>query len=101
MKYVKLSTPGQEHLMPLVGLGTWRAEPEDAEAVVEAALQAGYRHIGKKNCKSCEIIASNVVAVSDTAFAYNNEEAIGNVLKRWLDAGKVKREELFITTKVK
>lgn len=47
MKYLKLSTPGQEHLMPLVGLGTWRAPPEEAEAAVDAALSAGYRHIGK------------------------------------------------------
>lgn len=53
MKYLKLSTPGQEHRMPLVGLGTWRAPPEEAEAAVEAALNAGYRHIGKEKL-SCE-----------------------------------------------
>jgi diketogulonate reductase-like aldo/keto reductase len=37
----------------------------------------------------------------DTAFNYNNEEAIGRALKRWVDAGRSRREELFITTKVK
>jgi hypothetical protein len=46
------------------------------------ALQEGYRLI-------------------DTAFSYNNEEAIGRALRRWVDAGKCCREELFITTKVK
>lgn len=45
-----------------------------------AALDAGYRHI-------------------DTAFNYNNEEAIGAVLKEWFRKGG-KREDLFITSKV-
>lgn len=38
--------------------------------------------------------------ISDTAYNYNTEESIGKALKTWLDSGKVKREELFITTKV-
>lgn len=46
------------------------------------ALSAGYRHI-------------------DTAYMYENEHIIGSVLKRWFDSGKIKREELFIVTKVK
>jgi len=48
---------------------------------VEKALEVGYRHF-------------------DTAYNYLNEQFLGNVLKRWLDSGKIKREELFITTKV-
>lgn len=44
------------------------------------ALEIGYRHI-------------------DTAFNYNNEEAIGEVLKKWFEKGG-KREDLFITSKV-
>lgn len=44
-------------------------------------MKAGYRHI-------------------DTAYVYLNEAAIGKVLKRWLSEGKIKREDLFITTKV-
>lgn len=48
---------------------------------LEEALEAGYRHI-------------------DTATVYENEAAIGKVLKKWLDAGKVKREDLFVVTKV-
>ncbi|KAG8288108.1 1,5-anhydro-D-fructose reductase-like [Homalodisca vitripennis] len=67
--------------MPYVGLGTWLASPEEIETAVDAALTAGYRHI-------------------DTAFAYENEAMIGNVLKKWLDSGKIKREELFIVTKL-
>ncbi|KAF7991812.1 hypothetical protein HCN44_010613 [Aphidius gifuensis] len=77
MKSVKLSS-GYD--MPTVGLGTWQAKPEEIEAAVESALESGYRHI-------------------DTAFNYNNEEAIGKSLKKWLNNGG-KREELFITTKL-
>jgi len=56
-------------------------DQNEVEKAVEWALEAGYRHI-------------------DTAYLYTNEKFIGNVLKKWIDSGKVKREELFITTKV-
>ncbi|XP_017090396.2 1,5-anhydro-D-fructose reductase [Drosophila bipectinata] len=67
--------------MPIIGIGTWQASDEEIETAIDAALEAGYRHI-------------------DTAPVYRNEAAIGRVLKRWLDSGKVKREDLFIVTKV-
>ncbi|KAK6635133.1 hypothetical protein RUM44_000382 [Polyplax serrata] len=57
------------------------ATDNELEEALECALSTGYRHI-------------------DTAYAYRNEHVIGKVLKRWLDAGKVKREDLFIVTKV-
>lgn len=56
-------------------------DDRELEQALDAALEAGYRHI-------------------DTATIYRNEHLIGKVLKRWLSEGKVKREELFITTKV-
>nr|XP_012150300.1 PREDICTED: alcohol dehydrogenase [NADP(+)]-like isoform X3 [Megachile rotundata] len=65
--------------MPTVGLGTWQAKPEEIESAVSTALNVGYRHI-------------------DTAFNYNNEEAIGTVLKKWFAEGG-KREDLFVTSK--
>ncbi|KAK6046765.1 oxidoreductase, aldo/keto reductase family protein [Cooperia oncophora] len=36
----------------------------------------------------------------DTAAVYQNEEAIGEAIKELIQAGKVTREELFITTKL-
>lgn len=36
----------------------------------------------------------------DAAPVYLNEPVIGRVLKRWIDSGRVKREDLFITTKL-
>jgi len=71
--------------MPQIGLGTWAAgqstDSAEVEATIEAALEAGVRLI-------------------DTATVYFNEAAIGKVLKKWMDAGKVKRQDLFIVTKL-
>uniref|UniRef100_A0A1Q3FNX6 Putative aldo-keto reductase n=1 Tax=Culex tarsalis TaxID=7177 RepID=A0A1Q3FNX6_CULTA len=67
--------------MPALGFGTWRAPNEEVEKALNEALEAGYRHI-------------------DTAPVYHNEKTIGKVLREWLDAGKVTREELIIVTKL-
>uniref|UniRef100_D3TRK6 Aldo/keto reductase family protein n=1 Tax=Glossina morsitans morsitans TaxID=37546 RepID=D3TRK6_GLOMM len=67
--------------MPALGIGTWQAPDDEIEFALDLALETGYRHI-------------------DTAPVYRNEKAIGRVLKKWLDSGKIKREELFITTKL-
>jgi len=40
------------------------------------------------------------VRLIDTAWFYFNEEEIGNALKEVFDAGKVKREDVFIVTKL-
>ena len=37
----------------------------------------------------------------DTAFSFENEVSIGEVIDEWIKSGQVKRSELFITTKVK
>lgn len=66
--------------MPMVGLGTYGTGEKIYDAVV-TAIETGYRHI-------------------DTAFYYQNEKEIGRALADLIQAGKVKREELFITTKV-
>ncbi|XP_023310739.1 aldo-keto reductase family 1 member C13-like [Anoplophora glabripennis] len=68
--------------MPAIGLGTAGFREEaDVERVLNAALELGYRHI-------------------DTAYAYKNEVFIGSVLKKWFSSGKLKREDIFITTKL-
>lgn len=36
----------------------------------------------------------------DTAYIYENEAFIGRVLQRWFSSGKLKRSEIFITTKL-
>lgn len=56
-------------------------DEKQLEDALEAAFEAGYRHF-------------------DTAPLYKNEHVLGRVLRRWLDGRRVKREELFIVTKV-
>jgi alcohol dehydrogenase (NADP+) len=67
--------------MPLLGLGTWQSEPEKLFEAVLTAVRAGYRHI-------------------DCAYVYQNEEAVGRALKYLIDNGEVRREELWITSKL-
>lgn len=58
-----------------------QAPADVTETTVFKALHVGYRHI-------------------DTAFNYNNEEAIGEAIAKWIVQGNGVREDLFITTKV-
>lgn len=68
--------------IPALGLGTWQSDKGLVEMAVEYALkEAGIRHI-------------------DAAYAYQNEEEVGNGIAKAIASGKVKREDIFVTTKV-
>lgn len=64
--------------IPQLGFGVFQIPPAETQRVVEDALEAGYRHI-------------------DTAAAYRNEAGVGAALA----ASGIRREELFITTKLR
>ncbi|MGM9971935.1 MAG: aldo/keto reductase [Anaeroplasmataceae bacterium] len=74
MEYVTLSNDVK---MPINGYGVYQVSKEDCKRCVLEAIKVGYRHI-------------------DTAQAYFNEEEVGEAIS---ECG-LKREELFITTKV-
>ncbi|XP_076759121.1 aldo-keto reductase 1B-like [Xylocopa sonorina] len=69
--------------IPVLGLGTWQAkdDPSVVEQAVRDAIDAGYRHF-------------------DCAFIYGNEKEIGKAVREKIAEGLVKREDLFITTKL-
>lgn len=67
--------------MPMLGLGTWKSERDKVAAAVKIALEAGYRHI-------------------DCAAYYANEDVIGQVLNDAFRAGPIKREDVWITSKL-
>ncbi len=79
MKTYKLSS-GYE--MPLFGLGTWKAVQEDElYNAVREAITIGYRHF-------------------DCAKIYANEAVVGKALNDAFRANEVKREEIFVTSKL-
>lgn len=67
--------------MPTFGLGTWKSPPNEAYEAVLEAIKAGYRHI-------------------DCAHIYKNEKEIGEAFAKAFKDGWVKREELWITSKL-
>ncbi|KAG8192917.1 hypothetical protein JTE90_025625 [Oedothorax gibbosus] len=68
--------------MPVIGLGLFQTrDPDELTSAILAALDAGYRHF-------------------DGAFAYKNEDLFGQVLQKAIKERKVKREDLFIVTKL-
>lgn len=64
-------------MMPMLGVGTWPLDVVDAERVVSAAFELGYRHV-------------------DTAGRYGNELGVG----RALAASGLRRHDYFVTTKL-
>jgi 2,5-diketo-D-gluconate reductase B len=67
--------------IPAIGLGTMTLREQKCIDIVKAALRLGYRHI-------------------DTAERYGNEEWVGEGLHQGLSEGGLKREDVFVTTKV-
>jgi diketogulonate reductase-like aldo/keto reductase len=66
------------HALPLLGLGTWPLNDDEAAAAVAAALAQGYRLV-------------------DTAARYCNEGGVG----RGIAAAGLPRAALFVTTKLR
>ena len=67
--------------MPIIGLGTWTFSNDEAEEAVYVAIKEGYRLI-------------------DTAEYYGDEVGAGKGVKKSIEEGIIKREDIFITTKI-
>ena len=67
--------------IPAIGLGTMTLKEQVCVDAIKAALRLGYRHL-------------------DTAERYGNEEWVGEGLRQGLAASGLKREDVFVTTKV-
>jgi diketogulonate reductase-like aldo/keto reductase len=67
--------------MPAVGFGTLIPDPVVTRQATRAALEAGFRHL-------------------DGAERYRNEAAVGEAIQEAFKAGTVRREDLFVTTKL-
>ena len=67
--------------MPKVGYGCWKVPKDKISDCIYTALKTGYRLI-------------------DEAAVYGNEKGCGDGIRRALDEGIVKREDLWVTSKL-
>jgi len=67
--------------MPIIGLGTWKSAPGEVYKAIRTAIEVGYKHF-------------------DCAHIYGNEKEIGMAFTDAISANEVKREELWITSKL-
>lgn len=81
MTTVPAFTMNNGHTIPALGYGVFQMTSEQVRTHLRQALEAGYRHI-------------------DTANAYLNEVAVGEVVREAIADGLVRREDLFITSKL-
>ena len=67
--------------MPAIGLGLWKIARDDTAEMVRSAIAEGYQHL-------------------DSAADYGNEAEVGEGLQAALSDGLVRREDLWITSKL-
>jgi alcohol dehydrogenase (NADP+) len=67
--------------IPAIGLGTWKIARDEVGPTIAAAIDVGYRHF-------------------DCASIYNNEKEIGAALAAAVESGAVKREEMWVSSKL-
>ncbi len=67
--------------LDILGLGTWKSKPGEVYEAIRSAIKIGYRHF-------------------DCAFIYMNDKEIGQAFADAFAAGDVKREDVWITSKL-
>jgi diketogulonate reductase-like aldo/keto reductase len=81
LRYTKIPLNNQRDEIPALGFGTLIPDPIATKEATRAALEVGFRHF-------------------DTAERYRNEEQVGEAMRGVFQEGKVKREDVFICSKL-
>jgi diketogulonate reductase-like aldo/keto reductase len=81
IRYAKFPLAHGSGALPAVGFGTLIPDPVATRRATKTALEVGFRHF-------------------DCAERYRNEEAVGDAMQEVFKAGAIKREDVFVTTKI-
>ena len=81
LRYTKLPLNGGSGEIPALGFGTLIPDPIATKAATKLALEAGFRAL-------------------DTAERYRTEKQVGEAMQEVFKAGTVKREDVFVITKL-
>jgi diketogulonate reductase-like aldo/keto reductase len=81
LRYTKMPLNNGTGAMPALGFGTLIPDPVDTIKGTIAALEAGFRQL-------------------DSAERYRNEKQVGEAIQEVFKEGKIKREDVFIATKL-
>ena len=81
IRYTRIPLSHGSGALPAVGFGTLIPDPTVTKQAVKTALEVGFRHF-------------------DCAERYRNEKAVGDAMHEVLQGGTVKREDIFVTTKL-
>jgi diketogulonate reductase-like aldo/keto reductase len=81
LRYTKIALTNGSGAMPALGFGTLIPDLLATRQATKTALEVGFRHL-------------------DCAERYRNEEAVGEAIQESIRAGTLRREDLFVTTKL-
>ncbi len=81
LRYTKLALNNGSGVIPALGFGTLIPDPVATRNATKAALEAGFRAL-------------------DTAERYRTEKEVGEALREVFMAGNIKREDVFVATKL-
>src|SRR5260370_37655009 len=81
LRYTKIRLTNGSGVIPALGFGTLIPDPIDTKKAIPVAVEAGFRQF-------------------DSAERYRNEKEVGEAMQEVFKEGKIKREEVFIATKL-
>ena len=81
LRYTRIPLTHGSGAIPAVGFGTLIPDPLATKQATKTALEVGFRHL-------------------DCAERYRNEEAVGDAMQAAFRAGTIRREDVFVTTKL-
>src|ERR1700674_2141922 len=81
LRYTKIALNNGSGAIPALGFGTLIPDPVATRIATKAALEAGFRQL-------------------DASERYRNEKEVGEAMQEVFKAGKIKREDVFIATKL-